>query len=118
MRMSAATGYEGYRVIDDSTGKEIQQWIWVDDCPPQYALAGSYSVWGLPVLENIVDVTRVSVNHAARQIHVNDPPHVHASSGIVVRELHACEECTQEPTCARINYCAQFRCGFGEARKP
>jgi hypothetical protein len=32
--------------------------------------------------------------------------------------LLACDECRQEGTCRRIQYCVRYRCAFGAARKP
>lgn len=120
MRMSAETGYEGYRVIDDSTGKVIPDVMWVDDTPPQYAISGGYSVWGTQLLADIVNVTRIAVNYPGKEIHVNDPPPASEMPWWEQRfpPKIACDECCQQDTCRRIDYCTRFKCGFGEVRKP
>jgi hypothetical protein len=111
-----ATNLPGvWRVIDDATGQEIRQVMWVDDVTLEYGVATGISVWGIAA-EQVTTVTRVHVNHAAREIHVNHPPQFfQPAEG---RVLHACAECCQHDTCRRIGCCVAHHCAFGEACPP
>lgn len=121
MRLTAEDGI--FAVIDDATGQKLSDVMWVDDvelvyavleCPVRF-VSGADGEFEVATEE--VKVTAVRVNYAAREIHVNEPASL-TSSAIHVRELHACDQCHQQDTCCRINYCAQYRCAFGEVSKP
>lgn len=110
-----------FEVRDAATGRTVSEVIWVDDVTLEYATPSQPIRLDWHTLELAIDihkVTRVLVDYANRVIHVNEPPLVHARAGIAVRELHACAECCQADTCRRIDYCAAFKCGFGEAKQP
>lgn len=122
MRMTPQTGYMGYDVVD-ADGSKIERVAWVDDTTQQYACFEEPARWvGYELAVIVKSVTGIRVDHADKKIYVN--------SGIVskvaclstvtpmARTVRACTECRQEPTCRRINYCAQYRCGFGEVDKP
>jgi hypothetical protein len=69
---------------------------------------------------DVVKVTAVIVNHAAREIHVNTPQPIMLSItlGNPPREPSACDECTDDSSCKRIGQCLRFKCAFGEVAKP
>jgi hypothetical protein len=107
------------KVIDDATGQEIKLVIWVDDVTLEYAAWGGYSTY-MP-METITKVSSVKVNHAAREIHVNEPPLATPVNRCLPKfgtASFACGECCQQDTCRRIDYCPAHRCGFGEAKAP
>lgn len=119
MRLAAASG-DVFDVIDAATGQTLADVVWVDDVTLEYGVFSKPYRYDWNTLQPAVDVikvTRVTVNFASKVINVNEAP-VLMASGIEVRELHACDECLQVPTCRRIDYCTRFKCGFGEARKP
>jgi hypothetical protein len=119
--LSPVTGYVGYKVIDDATRLEIQRVLWVDDVALEYQTVKqpAYHPYG-GLDTDVVKVTAVTVNHAAREIHVNTPQPIvlSISVGTPERVLRACGECCQEATCRRTDYCARYRCGFGQEDKP
>jgi hypothetical protein len=111
-------GHEGeFTLMDDATGQPVPNWVWVDVALREYATQDTASIWGVYTTTK-VSVSRVAVNWAAKTIHVNEPPQIVSTSGIQVRELHACHECCQPDACRRIHYCAAWKCGFGEVSKP
>jgi hypothetical protein len=121
--LSRATGYDGFKVIDDATNTPVENVTWVDDVALEYEIFRKQahyslvtSIWGM----EIVKVSAVSVNHAAREIHVNTPQPIMltVAVGAPVRAVRACAECRQEETCRRIDDCAAYRCGFGQDDKP
>jgi hypothetical protein len=120
--LSVWNGYADFKVIDDATRAEIAGFTWVDDVRLEYeayVLPARYGCNGGLATE-IVKVSAVSVNHAAREIHVNTPQPIMltVTVGAPVRAVRACTECRQEETCRRIDYCAAYRCGFGRDEKP
>lgn len=119
MRIDAAAGFVGFKVIDDATGKPLAYVTWVDDATLEYAVISQPPRLKLgtdDIVEDVVKVTRVAMNYPAREIHVNEPMFVW--SGVEVRELHKCDACCQEGACRRIDYCVRYKCGFGEAKQP
>jgi hypothetical protein len=108
--------HAGFALMDDATGKAVEHWSWVDDTLLEYAFFHGVAVWGLMVTHT-AKVSRVQVNYVTKTIHVNELP-MPQIVGVQVRELHACAECCQPNACRRIHYCAQWRCGFGEAKQP
>jgi hypothetical protein len=127
---SQFNGYADFKVIDDATGCEVKDFLWVDDFSLEYAVPDpSYNrivFTGTSIIadvaEKITKVSRVSVNYAAKEIHLNEPKLVQiqlaSPAASVSQEPRACEECCQESTCRRINYCAAWKCSFGEVAKP
>jgi hypothetical protein len=120
--LSVWNGYADFKVIDDAKRAEIAGFTWVDDVRLEYeayVLPARYGCNGGLATE-IVKVTAVIVNHAAREIHVNTPQPIMltVAVGAPVRAVRACAECRQEETCRRIDYCAAYRCGFGQDDKP
>jgi hypothetical protein len=112
---------EGYTVIDDATGRTIKDVLWVDDGDLQYAVECSATVnfytGTYTVDEVITTVKSVTINHAAREIHLNTPPI--APAVVAFRQPPtACRECTNECSCKRIGMCLRFKCGFGEVEAP
>jgi hypothetical protein len=130
--LSAQTGYGLYKVIDDATGKEIEAILWVDDVDLEYAAVwkggwcGSFNFQtGVSITRKTGDtyiekVTAVSVNHTAREIHVNTPQPVvlTITVGHAKPQQGACDECCDESACQRINQCLRYRCCYGEVSKP
>jgi hypothetical protein len=117
--LSAVTGYVGFKVIDDATHSELTQVTWVDDVKLEYEVfRPDHSIFGWKA--SIVKVSAVSVNHAAREIHVNTPQPIMLSItlGNQPREASACDECCEESACRRIGQCMRYRCAFGECNKP
>jgi hypothetical protein len=120
--LSVWNGYADFKVIDDATRAEIAGFTWVDDVRLEYeayVLPARYGCNGGLATE-IVKVTAVIVNHAAREIHVNTAAagSAHGSYGAPARAVRACDACCQEETCRRTDYCAAYRCGFGQDDKP
>lgn len=107
--------HAGFTMVDDATGKTVDNWSWIDPRALEYCYFDGTFIWGGLVTET-AKVSRVLVNYVAREIHVNELPMPQVAGQ--VRELHACNECTQPDTCRRIHYCAAWKCGFGEASKP
>jgi hypothetical protein len=120
MRMDRRSGFAGYTVIDDATGTTLHEVAWVDDVALEVATVAQPPRIDFSTLEialDIVKVTRVAVDYAAEVIHLNDP--VRPWTVVAqVSEPKPCEDCCQPETCRRIDFCAQYRCGFGEAKKP
>jgi hypothetical protein len=87
--------------------------IWNTRCPASPWHAGGRH-------SDVVKVSAVIVNHAAREIHVNTPQPIMltVAIGAPARAVRACDECCQEEACRRIDYCAAYRCGFGQDEKP
>jgi hypothetical protein len=121
--LSRATGYDGFKVIDDATNTPVENVTWVDDVALEYEIFRKQahyslvtSIWGM----EIVKVSAVTVNHAAREIHVNQPQPVVLSItlGKTPREPSACDECCEEGSCKRIGQCLRFKCEFGSVDKP
>jgi hypothetical protein len=111
--------HAGFTVMDDATGKAVEHWSWVDDVALEYAYFDGSYFWGASVvlqMTRTAKVSRVQVNYATREIHVNELPM--PQTGIQVRELHACAECCQPDACRRIHFCAAWKCNFGEAKQP
>jgi hypothetical protein len=107
------------KVVDDATGQEVKDVLWVDDITLEYAVMSQpphYIAFTDEIASEVVKVSHVRVDLVNRVIHVNQPPALAASMGDP--KLKACAECCQESTCRRIHYCAQWRTGFGEARQP
>jgi hypothetical protein len=119
--LSAVTGYVGFRVIDDAANAEVKNVTWVDDVNLEYeVLLPPASIYALGPYSDVIKVSAVSVNHAAREIHVNTPQPVMLSItlGKTPREASACDECCEENSCKRIGQCLRFKCAFGEVAKP
>lgn len=121
MRMTAFD-YFGYQVFD-SDGSEIKHVAWVDDTQQELACyEWPYRFDGTELVLVIKQVNGVRVDHMNRAIYVNTGVSLTIQSKVCGQIAHsqpqACSECMQEPTCRRISYCAQYRCGFGEVSKP
>lgn len=123
MLIDAMTGFPGFKVIDDSTGQEIKNVLWIDTSAMEYAVMlfpSGYGFFaqavGAEIDTEVFTVTRIEFDYVNKVVRFNEPPP--STCGITVRELHACDECCQKDTCRRIDYCSRYRCGFGEAKKP
>jgi hypothetical protein len=93
--LSVWNGYADFKVIDDATRAEIAGFTWVDDVRLEYeayVLPARYGCNGGLATE-IVKVSAVSVNHAAREIHVNTPQPIMltVTVGAPVRAVRACD---------------------------
>jgi hypothetical protein len=120
MRMGPSTGFVGFTVIDDATGKTLREVVWVDDVALEAATLARplrVDILTLKAAVDVMKVTRVAVDYAAEVIHLNDPvrPWTLVTQ---TSEPKPCDECRQPETCRRTDFCAQYRCGFGEAKKP
>jgi hypothetical protein len=114
--LSPATGYGDFKVIDDATRLEIENWLWVDDTDLKYEVLNYPARWPFHGQSTVIfTVSAVAVNHAAREIHVNTPQPIVLSItlGKTPREASACDECCEESTCRRIGQCMRYRCAFG-----
>lgn len=118
--LSPYTGYSDFKTIDDATGMQVENVLWVDDEHLEYAFVDTSG----PYLESkILKVTRVSVNHCAREIHLNEPRLisirlVQLRSPDALKPPQPCDECCDEGACSRIGQCMRFKCAFGEVSKP
>lgn len=118
MMLDAFTGFAGFKFIDDATGQEVKDVLWVDDHTLEYAVMKTRSFFdmaaGLELDTEVFKVTRVRVDYVLSEVHFNEPPQPAAPE----RKLHPCGECRQAECCRRIDWCAQYRTAFGEARLP
>jgi hypothetical protein len=105
-------------MIDDATRSRDCGWTWVDDVSLEYE-ACARNGWGARP-DAIVKVSAVSVNHAAREIHVNTPQPVMLSItlGKTPREASACDECCEEAPVGASGSACGYRCWVRRDEKP
>lgn len=114
-----------FKVIDATTGARVEDVLWVDDATLEYAVLRQpptyhfkFSTGESGWEHDVLKADRVTVNYAAAVITLNEPQPRMATTGITVRELNPCGECRQADCCRRIDWCAAFRCGFGQENRP
>jgi hypothetical protein len=77
MRLDTASGFRSFSVTDDATGKAILFVLWVDDTALEYAVIAQPLQFNWDTFqpaEDVIKVTRVAMNYANREIHLNEPP--------------------------------------------
>jgi hypothetical protein len=120
MRMTALNGFYGFPVVDLSTGYEIPVVMWVDDTTLEYATLRFplMTANGDIFTEDIHKVTAVRVDYVNKRIEVNTPPAQTAPWPFPTSQGKQCDACCQPQTCQRIDFCAAYRCRFGQDSKP
>lgn len=120
MRMDFLTfGFAGFKVFDLGTGTYLDRVMWVDDTALEYAtLSDPVVIEDDQFKVDVHKVSSVRVDYVNRVITVDSGAGVWPFPTTPAKEGKACDECCQPETCKRIDYCARYKCRFGEARKP
>lgn len=125
MKCDEGNGYGGWKLYDKATNQQVAWVLWVDpeektyatmDTPPRVLSNGVMASTVHRVKDITVDV--LACVFWFEKLAVTVAPLSRGRQGERQPSGKACSECRQEATCRRINYCAQYRCGFGEADKP
>lgn len=115
MRYDARNGYAFWKVRDRATGAEIRGVLWVDPDARTYRQAEQpLRVVGNDIAANTYPAHAIEVEATARTFWIS----LLRRDSKQPKPGEPCDRCTQPETCARIHYCAAYRCRFGEVDKP
>jgi hypothetical protein len=123
MELNISGAFSGFTVIDMATGTSIVDALWVDDTALEYAtteppVLQSNGYWTVSFGWVIHKVTAVRVDYVNKRIEVNTPPAQTAPWPFPTSQGKQCDACCQPQTCQRIDFCAAYRCRFGQDSKP
>jgi hypothetical protein len=123
MELHLFGGFYGFTVLDMATGTTVAEVQWVDDSTMEYAttvpaVLRADGFWEVTFGWTTHKVTAVRVDYVNKRIEVNTPAAQASPWPFPTSQGKQCDACCQPDTCKRIDFCAAYRCRFGQDSKP